>query len=145
MTTMTAPAQTRDTPAERSVARPPRRRKVEGLYYAFLLPSLILFTLAITVPAIIGIFFSFTNSIGFGDWEFVGFINYRHTLKTAEVGFNKKVSHAEGSGERTIHFEERPGFLAKSRYATPSSLPYKAGRGWEELSKYMPEPTGVAA
>ena len=23
-----------------------------------------------------GIFFSFTNSIGFGDWEFVGFINY---------------------------------------------------------------------
>ena len=36
----------------------------------------ILFTLAITLPAIIGIFFSFTNSIGFGDWEFVGFINY---------------------------------------------------------------------
>ena len=39
----------------------------------FLLPSLILFTLAITVPAVIGIFFSFTNSIGFGDWEFIGF------------------------------------------------------------------------
>ncbi|WES64242.1 sugar ABC transporter permease [Microbacter sp. GSS18] len=52
------------------------RRKVDGVYYLFLLPSLILFTLAITVPAVIGIFFSFTNSIGFGDWEFVGFINY---------------------------------------------------------------------
>ncbi|WP_354025882.1 carbohydrate ABC transporter permease [Conyzicola nivalis] len=53
-----------------------RRRKVEGIYYFFLLPSLVLFTLAITVPAVIGIFFSFTNSIGFGDWEFVGLINY---------------------------------------------------------------------
>ena len=59
-----APAQTR------------KRRKVEGVYYFFLLPSLILFTLAITVPAVIGIFFSFTNSIGFGDWEFIGLINY---------------------------------------------------------------------
>lgn len=56
-------------------ARRPRR-KVEGVYYLFLLPSLILFTLTITLPAVIGIFFSFTNSIGFGDWEFVGFINY---------------------------------------------------------------------
>ena len=55
---------------------PVSRRKVEGVYYVFLLPSLILFTLAITLPAVIGIFFSFTNSIGFGDWEFVGFINY---------------------------------------------------------------------
>ena len=52
------------------------RRKVEGIYLAFLLPSLLLFTLAITVPAIIGIFFSFTNSIGFGEWEMVGLINY---------------------------------------------------------------------
>ncbi|MFE5410462.1 carbohydrate ABC transporter permease [Microbacterium sp. NPDC056569] len=55
---------------------PRTRRKVEGVYYLFLLPALILFTLAITIPAIIGIFFSFTNSIGFGDWEFVGLINY---------------------------------------------------------------------
>ncbi len=53
-----------------------KKRKVEGVYYLFLLPSLILFTLSITLPAVIGIFFSFTNSIGFGDWEFVGFINY---------------------------------------------------------------------
>lgn len=55
---------------------PRSRRGVEGIYYLFLLPSLILFTLAITLPAVIGIFFSFTNSIGFGDWQFVGLINY---------------------------------------------------------------------
>ncbi len=57
-------------------AVPRKRRKVEGVYYFFLLPSLILFSLAITLPAVIGIFFSFTNSIGFGDWEFIGLINY---------------------------------------------------------------------
>ena len=72
MTTTTAPPQTKAVP---TVPRQPKRR-VEGIYYAFLVPSLVLFTLAITVPAIIGIFFSFTNSIGFGDWEFIGLINY---------------------------------------------------------------------
>lgn len=77
--------------------------------------------------------------------QFVGFINYRHTLKEKEVGFNKKVSHAEGSGERQIHLEERPGFLAKSRYGTPAAITFKKGKGWEELAKYMPEPLGRAA
>lgn len=77
--------------------------------------------------------------------QFVGFVNYRHTLKEKEVGFNKKVGHAEGSGERQIHLEERPGFLAKSRYATPPAITFKKGKGWEELSKYMPAPTGIAA
>jgi raffinose/stachyose/melibiose transport system permease protein len=54
-----------------------RRRGVEGIYYLFLVPALALFTLAITLPALMGIFFSFTNSIGFGDWDFVGLINYQ--------------------------------------------------------------------
>ena len=53
------------------------RRRVEPVYYWFLVPTLVVFTLAITLPAVMGIFFSFTNSIGFGDWDFVGFINYQ--------------------------------------------------------------------
>ncbi|MET3901665.1 sugar ABC transporter permease [Paenarthrobacter sp. 4246] len=52
------------------------RRRVEPIFYLFLVPSLVLFTLAITIPGIIGIFFSFTDSIGIGDWEFVGLTNY---------------------------------------------------------------------
>jgi len=60
----------------RAASMPRTRRRVDGVYYLFLLPTLILFTLAITIPAVIGIFFSFTDSIGFGDWEFVGLINY---------------------------------------------------------------------
>ncbi|WP_345751858.1 carbohydrate ABC transporter permease [Microbacterium rhizophilus] len=51
-------------------------RRVEPIYYLFLLPSLVLFTLAITVPGIVGIFFSFTDSIGIGEWSFNGVTNY---------------------------------------------------------------------
>ncbi|MEV7606436.1 sugar ABC transporter permease [Paenarthrobacter sp. NPDC089322] len=60
----------------KTVQRPRSSRRVEPIFYLFLLPSLVLFTLAITVPGIIGIFFSFTDSIGIGDWEFVGLTNY---------------------------------------------------------------------
>jgi len=62
------------TKGDRTVRRSTRR--VEPIYYLFLLPSVILFTLAITVPAVIGITFSFTDSIGIGDWKFIGLTNY---------------------------------------------------------------------
>lgn len=52
------------------------RTRVDPIYYWFLVPTLVLFTLAITVPAVIGILYSFTNFIGFGDWEFIGLTNY---------------------------------------------------------------------
>jgi raffinose/stachyose/melibiose transport system permease protein len=52
------------------------RPRVEAIYSWFLVPTLVLFTLAITVPAVLGIFYSFTNFIGFGEWEFIGFTNY---------------------------------------------------------------------
>ena len=77
--------------------------------------------------------------------QIVGFIKYRHAVREKDVGFNKKVGHAEGSGEREIHVEERPGFLAKNRYSMPPKLPYKKGHGYAELSKFFPEPRGVVA
>ncbi len=78
MTTTTARRQRR--PWSRRVrdgqGRRARVAAVEPIYYWFLVPTLILFTLAITIPAVIGIFFSFTNSIGLGEWEFIGLTNY---------------------------------------------------------------------
>lgn len=53
-----------------------RRRRVEPVFYLFLLPTVILFTLAIMVPAIMGITLSFTNSVGFGEFKFIGLTNY---------------------------------------------------------------------
>ncbi len=35
-----------------------------------------MFSLSITLPAVMGIFYSFTDSIGFGEYEFVGLTNY---------------------------------------------------------------------
>ena len=65
------------TTTKRSAAKiAPPRRKVEPLYYFFLIPAVFLFTLAITLPGAIGIFFSFTNSIGIGTWEMIGLTNY---------------------------------------------------------------------
>ena len=55
---------------------PRRRRKVEPLYYLFLFPAVLMFTLAITLPGMIGIFFSFTDSIGIGTWKMIGLTNY---------------------------------------------------------------------
>ncbi len=72
MSTTTPAATTRrDTSAVRI-----KKRRVEPVFYLFLLPAIILFSLAIWLPAIMGIFFSFTNSIGFGEWEIIGFTNY---------------------------------------------------------------------
>jgi raffinose/stachyose/melibiose transport system permease protein len=53
-----------------------RAHRVDPTFHLFLLPTLVLFTLAITLPALMGIFFSFTDSIGFGEWSFTGFTNY---------------------------------------------------------------------
>ncbi|MDV6284954.1 sugar ABC transporter permease [Rhodococcus jostii] len=72
--------------ARRAGIRPPRNKhRVAPLHYWFLIPTLVLFTLAITVPAIIGIFFSFTNSIGIGTWKFIGFTNYIALFRDPQV------------------------------------------------------------
>ncbi|SFR89868.1 raffinose/stachyose/melibiose transport system permease protein [Microbacterium sp. cf046] len=78
MTTTTAPATTATlvTQGTRRPGQTRSRRRVEPIYYLFLVPTLILFTLAITLPAVIGIFFSFTDSIGLGEWKFIGLTNY---------------------------------------------------------------------
>ena len=67
-------------PVSRDVAAPPTvradRPRVNRTFYLFLAPTLVLFTLCITLPAIMGITFSFTNSVGFGEFEFTGLTNY---------------------------------------------------------------------
>ncbi|KQR10414.1 carbohydrate ABC transporter permease [Cellulomonas sp. Leaf334] len=67
-------------PRSRDVATPrpvkAGRPRVNRTFYLFLLPTLVLFTLCITLPAIMGITFSFTDSVGFGEFEFIGLTNY---------------------------------------------------------------------
>ncbi|MCH4209553.1 carbohydrate ABC transporter permease [Bifidobacterium sp.] len=51
-------------------------RKIEPVFWWMTIPTLIVFTLAIPVPAVVGIFYSFTNYIGVGKWHFLGLANY---------------------------------------------------------------------
>ena len=67
--------------------------------------------------------------------DIVLFANYRISTVKAEVGFNKKVNRAMGSGERVIHTAERPAFLAKNRYGLPETLPLD----WQSFVQAMPE------
>lgn len=53
-----------------------KRRATEPVFYFMLLPTVLLFTLAITLPAVMGITLSFTNSVGFGEFQFTGLTNY---------------------------------------------------------------------
>ena len=73
-TTAATPAQRTRTRERIEVTFP--RKRVETTYLVMLLPVVVLFTLFITVPAIIGMFYSFTNYEGYGTWKFVGLTNY---------------------------------------------------------------------
>lgn len=79
MTTATTSSRTADTPTgatTRSRPAPRRKPRADRVYLWFLLPTLVLFTLSITMPAVMGIFYSFTDSVGFGEFNFVGLNNY---------------------------------------------------------------------
>jgi raffinose/stachyose/melibiose transport system permease protein len=52
------------------------RRKPTAVHFFMLLPAVALFTLFITYPALQGVFFSFTNFAGYGDWRWIGLANY---------------------------------------------------------------------
>ena len=61
------------------------RRKVEPVYWFFLLPALAAFTLLIVYPAVEGIAMSFTNSIGFGKFDWIGTRNYVALFKDENI------------------------------------------------------------
>jgi len=54
-------------------------------YYWMVWPAVIAFAAFHTVPVLVGIFFSFTNYAGYGDWNFVGLSNYVNLFKDDRV------------------------------------------------------------
>jgi hypothetical protein len=79
--------------------------------------------------------------------DIVGFLSYRVSIRKADVGFNKSVIRAVGSGQRILYVEERPAFVAKNRYGLPPSIDLptrpEAWREprtiWSMLSHHLPE------
>jgi raffinose/stachyose/melibiose transport system permease protein len=50
---------------------------VSPTYLFMVIPAIALFTFFIIYPAVEGMFYSFTNYVGYGTWHFVGFANYK--------------------------------------------------------------------
>ncbi|MGW6132273.1 carbohydrate ABC transporter permease [Cellulomonas sp. NPDC055163] len=54
----------------------PDRTRLPRAFYWMVLPAVVLFLAFHTIPVLQGIFYSFTDSPGYGEWSFVGFENY---------------------------------------------------------------------
>jgi hypothetical protein len=66
------------------------------------------------------------------EWcDMVLFTNYKTLVKTTDVGFNNKVTRGTSTGERIMHTNERPAYLAKNRYNLPDQLPLE----WSALAE----------
>ena len=50
---------------------------VSPTYLLMTIPVIALFTFFIIYPAVVGMFYSFTNYVGYGTWHFVGLANYK--------------------------------------------------------------------
>ena len=76
------------------------------------------------------------------EWcDLLMFANYRVNTVKSDVGFNQKKTRAVGAGERILHTQERPGWVAKSRWALPESMDLNYETFATELAKAM-EPKG---
>lgn len=74
------------------------------------------------------------------DWsDAVLFATYKVHVTRTDAGFGRQQARGIGHGERVLHAEERPGFLAKNRYDLPADLPLS----WDEFRAAVfsqPEP-----
>lgn len=83
-------AVTEKPPTTEHTPEPPRprvrtRRRALPAYYWMVWPAVILFAFFHTLPVLTGVFFSFTNYVGFGSWEFVGLANYANLFQDTRV------------------------------------------------------------
>ena len=58
------------------------------------------------------------------EWcDILAFANYQLATIQQDVGFDKKKTRAIGTGTRVLHTQERPGWVAKSRWPLPETMP----------------------
>lgn len=71
--------------ATRRPAARPRTKRASRTFYAMVWPAVIAFAVFHTIPVLVGIFYSFTNYAGFGDWRFVGLANYVNIFRDTRI------------------------------------------------------------
>ena len=58
------------------------------------------------------------------EWaDVIGFAQYRTLTRKEDAGFNKKETKAMGTGERLLHLQAQPSFLAGNRFGMPAEIP----------------------
>ena len=62
-----------------------KKDRAHSTYYWMVWPAVIAFALFHTLPVLVGIFFSFTNYAGYGEWNFVGLSNYLNLFRDDRV------------------------------------------------------------
>ncbi|MEM1346528.1 MAG: ATP-binding protein, partial [Pseudomonadota bacterium] len=70
--------------------------------------------------------------------DVIGFLNYSVAAAKEEQGANKGRVRGTGSGQRVLFLDERPAFIAGSRFETPSQLPLHRGQMFGALAPYLP-------
>lgn len=78
--------------------------------------------------------------------DLIGFLHQRVSIAKEDLGFKKTAKRGTGGGEVNIAVQERPGFIAGSRYAFPKPiLEYKEGKGFDILNQYFPPQPDIVA
>lgn len=65
-----------------------QRRRPSGAnktFYWMVVPALVLFVILHTIPTVTGMFYSFTDYAGYGEWDFVGLTNYVNLFKDDRI------------------------------------------------------------
>lgn len=62
-----------------------RSSRISKTFYWMVIPALVLFVILHTVPTVTGMFYSFTNYAGYGEWDFVGISNYVNLFKDDRI------------------------------------------------------------
>lgn len=91
MTTTSELPQTAPSAAAAAGPRAPKAQaarakgRIDPAYYWMVVPVLALFAFFITLPALVGVFFSLTNYAGYGDWKFIGLSNYVNIFRDPAI------------------------------------------------------------
>ena len=83
--TASASVATVTAPTAAPAATPHVERRARRVYGLMLFPAVALFTVFITLPAAVGIAFSFTNYAGYGAWKWIGLANYKSLFHDSTV------------------------------------------------------------
>jgi hypothetical protein len=73
------------------------------------------------------------------DWaDAIGFLSTEIVIQTEDQGFKKR-TRADGSSVRYLHWEGKPAFTAKNRYALPAKMPVPKDFDFKkQLASYFP-------